>query len=182
MDSIEKNKQYKENKKLEKSKTKTKEKIVKARTKKPIVSKSKPITRKTKTKVVKKKTSTKLRKSKLLKRAKQVVYARDKNICQHCWVSCSWSNRHASHVIPVSATWRLALYPLNMKVMCYHCHMNWWHKNPIEASERFKWKFPERIDELKRLQLSLPMWTITPTELDVIENMINEFEVLYWLA
>ena len=130
----------------------------------------------------KKKNETTLKKKKrieLLKRAKQVVYARDKNICQHCWVACTWSNRHASHVIPVSATGRLALYPLNMKVMCYHCHINWRHKNPIEAGEWFASKFPDRLQELRKLQLWLPMWSITLWELEEIEQIIVEQEKLF---
>ena len=28
--------------------------------------------------------------------------------------------------------------------MCYKCHMQWWHKNPLEASEWFKANFPAR--------------------------------------
>jgi hypothetical protein len=60
-------------------------------------------------------------------------------------------------VIPVSVTGRLALYPLNMKVLCYHCHLNWWHKNPIEAGRWFESKFPERLKELEKLQLEIPM-------------------------
>jgi len=44
-----------------------------------------------------------------------------------------------------------------MKVMCYHCHINWWHKNPIEAGKWFESKFPERLKELERLQLLIPM-------------------------
>jgi len=35
-----------------------------------------------------------------------------------------------------------------MIVLTYHNHINWWHKNPIEAAEWFKKKFPERYDYL----------------------------------
>jgi hypothetical protein len=38
-----------------------------------------------------------------------------------------------------------------MKVLCYHCHLNWWHKNPIEAGRWFESKFPERVKELEKL-------------------------------
>ena len=114
----------------------------------------------------------KKKRKELLLRAKKVVYIRDKDICQHCDKKCIWSDRHASHVIPVSATGRLALYPLNMKVLCYHCHLNWRHKNPIEAGRWFESKFPERLKELERLQLEMPMWSITLWELEKIEAMI----------
>jgi 5-methylcytosine-specific restriction endonuclease McrA len=111
-------------------------------------------------KVVKKKPNEasikKKKRTSLLKRAKNVVYKRDKNTCQHCLTSCVGSNRHASHVIPVSATGRLALYPINMKVLCYHCHLNWRHKNPTEAGEWFATKFPDRLKELRELQSNIP--------------------------
>jgi len=120
----------------------------------------------------------KKKRKELLLRAKKVVYVRDKDICQHCDKKCIWSDRHASHVIPVSATGRLALYPLNMKVLCYHCHLNRRHKNPIEAGRWFERKFQERLKELERLQLEIPMWSITLWELEKIEAMIAEQERL----
>lgn len=187
-EALERNKQYKEERKkkilsdkvqvkIEKSKLKQSKKQVNTVTKNKI--KSVDTSKGKIAKNVKKKSETTLKKKKrieLLKRAKQVVYARDKNICQHCWVACNWSNRHASHIIPVSATGRLALYPLNMKVMCYHCHINWRHKNPIESGEWFANKFPDRLKELRELQLSIPMWSITLAELEKIEEMIEKDE------
>lgn len=197
-EALERNKQYKENKKKELSDRKVQVKIEKwkiasrertktllSRDKSRIASwvKTSNLTKKVKKGILigwrKKKNDTTLKKKKrieLLKRAKQVVYARDKNICQHCWVACNWSNRHASHIIPVSATGRLALYPLNMKVMCYHCHINWRHKNPIESGEWFANKFPDRLKELRALQLSIPMWSITLWELEEIEKIIEKEE------
>lgn len=31
------------------------------------------------------------------------------------------------------------------------CHLNWWHKNPIEAAEWFKETYPDRYLKLKEL-------------------------------
>jgi len=81
---------------------------------------------------------------KLDKLSKQVVYLRDKDTCQHCHKRVEGSNRHASHVVPVSAGHKLRWDTKNLKVMCYHCHINWWHKNPIESGEWFKSTFPDR--------------------------------------
>jgi hypothetical protein len=63
-----------------------------------------------------------------------------------------------------------------MKVLCYHCHLNRRHKNPIEAGRWFESKFPERLKELERLQLEIPMGSITLTELEKIEEMIKKDE------
>jgi hypothetical protein len=30
-----------------------------------------------------------------------------------------------------------------------HDHLNWWHKNPLEATEWFKTRFPERYAYLQ---------------------------------
>lgn len=86
---------------------------------------------------------------KLDKLSKQVVYLRDKDTCQHCYKRVEGSNRHASHVVPVSAGHKLRWDTKNLKVMCYHCHINWWHKNPIESGEWFKSTFPDRWEYLQ---------------------------------
>jgi len=81
--------------------------------------------------------------------SKDVVRKRDGNICQHCGKFVEGSNRHVSHVIPVSAGHKLRWEPLNMKVLCYRCHLSWWHKNPMRAYEWFSIKFPDRWEYLK---------------------------------
>ncbi len=37
----------------------------------------------------------------------------------------------------------------NVKTLCYPCHINWWHKNPLEAAEWFEKTYPERAKRLK---------------------------------
>ncbi len=86
---------------------------------------------------------------KLDKLSKQVVRDRDGNICQRCGVWCEGSNRQVSHVIPVSGGNKLRWDPLNMKVLCYHCHLNFWHKNPMDASKWFAEAFPDRWEYLQ---------------------------------
>lgn len=79
---------------------------------------------------------------------KEIVSIRDKDICQKCGKKVYGSNRQRSHVIPVSAGNKLAFDPMNIKVLCYYCHIQWWHKNPLEAQAWFKRKFPERFEYL----------------------------------
>lgn len=129
----------------------------------------------TKPKLIKK-LDKKLIKKKLMLRAKQVVYARDGNRCRKCWTNCTGRNRHASHIIPVSAWWRLALYPINMKVLCRHCHFHRRHKNPLEAWDRFSKTFPDRKKQILELKDNIPMGSITLTELEEIEKIIEREE------
>jgi len=80
--------------------------------------------------------------------AKKIVKLRDKNICQKCGKKVEGTNCHASHVFPVSRSKILGYDLLNMKVLCYHDHINWWHKHPIEAGKWFTDKFPSRYKYL----------------------------------
>jgi 5-methylcytosine-specific restriction endonuclease McrA len=82
------------------------------------------------------------------KLVKEIVSIRDKDICQKCGERVYGSNRQRSHVIPVSAGNKLSFDPINLKVLCMHCHLYWWHKNPLEAREWFKEKFPTRYEYL----------------------------------
>jgi 5-methylcytosine-specific restriction endonuclease McrA len=83
------------------------------------------------------------------KLSKDIVRQRDGNICQHCGKWCEGSNRQVSHVIPVSAGNKLRWDPMNMKILCYHCHINWWHKNPMESSVWFARTFPDRWEYIQ---------------------------------
>lgn len=99
---------------------------------------------------MKKKKSDRARLIKLLDEAsKAVIRQRDGNTCQHCGKWVEGSNRHVSHVIPVSAGSKLRWDLLNMKILCYHCHLNFWHKNPLEAAQWFRETFPERAAYLE---------------------------------
>jgi 5-methylcytosine-specific restriction endonuclease McrA len=89
-------------------------------------------------------------KDKLEKIVKEIVKIRDEYKCQHCHKQVSGVDCHGSHVIPISRDGRLAFDPLNIKVLCYHCHLNWWHKHPIESGEWFTSTFPERWYYLER--------------------------------
>lgn len=81
--------------------------------------------------------------------AKTAAKMRDKYICQKCGKHVQGSNAHGSHVIPVSAGMKLRWDLNNIKTLCYHDHINWWHKNPLEAAEWFKQEFPERAAYLE---------------------------------
>lgn len=96
-----------------------------------------------------KKTERRKLKDKLEKLVKEFVKKRDRNTCQYCGKVVTGSNCHASHVIPVSRDGRLAFDDLNLKVLCYHDHINGWHKHPIEFGNWFQNKFPERWEYLE---------------------------------
>ena len=116
----------------------------------------------------KKKPSKTLLKKKLEKLVKDYVKRRDNYTCQHCGKVVEGVNCHASHVIPVSRSGYLQFDPMNMKVLDYHCHINWWHKHPVEAGKWFTDTFPERWEYLRNLHIKRmkPM-----TELELQEKI-----------
>ena len=112
------------------------------------------------------------------KLAKEIVKLRDDYTCQHCGMRVEGGNCQASHVIPVSYGHRFAYDTRNMKVLCMHCHLHWWHKNPIEAAEWYKKKFPANYKYLEKRKKE----TIVPlTEQyfrDIYDRLLEE-EKLY---
>lgn len=109
---------------------------------------------------------------------KQIIYIRDGGKCQRCGKPVSGSNAHTSHVIPKSHGNYLRFDLFNLKLLCFHCHINWWHKNPIEAADWFRGKFPKRWEYLdarkeKTVKLSEDNYR---TIRDNLEKMLRDIE------
>lgn len=106
-----------------------------------------------------------------------VVKARDNYTCQRCSKKVEGTNCHASHVIPISHGNNLRWDPINMKVLCYHCHINWWHKNPTESGEWFRNKFPERqkyLDSEKNKLVQFKDWQLEVMLVALEQRLDNE--------
>lgn len=145
--------------------------------KKPIVSRSKPLQRVKVSKPIthtskKKKSQKTALKKKLEKLVKDYVKLRDDYTCQHCGQKVEGTNCHASHVIPVSRSGYLQFDPLNMKVLCYHDHINWWHKHPVEAGKWFTDTFPERWVYLEALHIQ----RLKPYNETQLQEKIDEYK------
>jgi len=100
---------------------------------------------------------------------KKFIRTRDKR-CLHC--GCL-ENLQASHSIPVSHGNRLRYDEKNVITLCYHCHLNWWHKNPIEAGEWFKNKFPENYEYIERVKNERVKFTV-----EELEDLIAKYKKL----
>ena len=84
-----------------------------------------------------------------VKIAKRTAKERDGYICQHCEKKVAGKNAHGSHIYNEGQYKSMSADPENILCMCYYCHINWWHKNPLEASEWFREKYPELYQTLK---------------------------------
>jgi len=63
---------------------------------------------------------------------RQILILRDGEFCLKCGKTERLS---ASHIYPKGRYRSMEYEPDNLKLLCYYCHIHWWHKNPIEAKE-----------------------------------------------
>lgn len=80
---------------------------------------------------------------------REYIILRDEHLCQKCLKYAEGSDLHISHVIPKSHGNILRYDDINLKILCLHCHLHWWHKNPLEASDWFREKFPKRWEHVQ---------------------------------
>lgn len=90
-------------------------------------------------------------KNKLWTITREVIIKRDKSTCQWCGKYVEGNNRHVSHVIPKARGNIYRFDLLNLKILCYRCHIKW-HDSPIESMRWFEEKFPERLRYIESLQ------------------------------
>lgn len=84
-------------------------------------------------------------KKKLEPLVKDFIKRRDDYTCQRCGKRVDGSNCHASHILPVGSHSKMQFEPYNMITLCFHDHINFWHKDPNGASEWFERTFPGRL-------------------------------------
>ena len=87
------------------------------------------------------------------KLSSQYIKLRDDHTCQWCGKrEFNSSGIHVSHVIPKSRGQSYRWNPLNLKCLCFHCHINTFHKHPLLAAEWFQERFPGRWEELQKIK------------------------------
>jgi 5-methylcytosine-specific restriction endonuclease McrA len=126
---------------------------------------------------VAKKTERKKLTDKLDAICREIVRIRDGMQCQHCDKIVSGSNAHCSHVVPKSLGNNLRFDLINLKILCSHCHLRWWHMNPVEAGEWFQAKFPARweyLSEQPRLR-SFKEWELEEL-LEELKQKLSELK------
>jgi 5-methylcytosine-specific restriction endonuclease McrA len=112
--------------------------------------------------------------------AKLIAKQRDGYTCQHCWRK---DNIHWSHIINEARDHRLACDPYNIKALCYNCHLNWWHKNPLDASEWFEKKRPWRKETLQEIHIkNQSLWTISYAWVEEQNIKLKSIAKEMWIA
>ncbi len=127
----------------------------------------------------KRKTKTPLQKlhDKCWAMARKVIYLRDCGQCQRCYKHVEGANAHTSHVLPKSTHGAIKYNLKNLKLLCYHCHINWWHKNPTGSGKWFREIFPDRmrlLDEMPRRR----SYRVSDLQ-EILEELQIEYERLF---
>ena len=99
---------------------------------------------------------------------REVVFARDKR-CRRCGRTDTLT---PSHIYPKGRYTRLRFDPGNVLTLCYNCHFNWWHKNPLEASEWFHTIFSEK--EFKDLNIRAQYTDRSPWDYPAVKLYLEE--------
>jgi 5-methylcytosine-specific restriction endonuclease McrA len=64
--------------------------------------------------------------------AKAIVIERDGKRCLRCGAT---EDLHASHIFPKGKYPKLRFNTDNLKILCFDCHIGWWHQHPEEAGD-----------------------------------------------
>lgn len=114
--------------------------------------------------------------SKLKKLRAEAVFKRDDYKCVRCGTTVGLS---PSHVYPTGRYPRMAWMMTNILTLCWmKCHLNWWHKNPIEAHDWFKETFPDRYIELKEISKDTNLPKVEAEKVKVyLEEFIKELNI-----
>jgi 5-methylcytosine-specific restriction endonuclease McrA len=84
----------------------------------------------------------------MVRLAKDIAKARDDYTCVRCKKKVTKVNCQGSHIIPVSKSKLLQFDPDNIDTLCWHCHLSFWHKNPLEATAWFRSVDNDRYERL----------------------------------
>jgi len=88
---------------------------------------------------------------KCVARAKEEAKARAGYTCERCGRSKKQGYAmHGSHILPEGAYISMSADSDNILCLCYLCHFQWWHKNPLEASAWFKEKYGSLYTTLRK--------------------------------
>lgn len=108
----------------------------------------------------------------------QLIHLRDKNRCQKNDCTAKGKYLHTSHIYPKGQYPSMQFIPDNALLLCYAHHINWWHKNPIEAREWIEdFLGAKRFANLRtRVQITVPMDKsfFEQTEMELREILKND--------
>ncbi len=109
---------------------------------------------------------------------REIIRARDNNVCQRCNKYVVGSNSQPSHVIAKGRGASIRRFDLlNIYLSCNPCH-RWWHLNPTESGKWFAEKWPHRDSYLNTYRGGNPTPISTPDMRDLVITLKEKFAEL----
>ena len=109
---------------------------------------------------------------------REIILIRDKNCCQKTGKPVSGSNAHRHHIIPVSRGNALRWCIDNQILFSFHSHINWWHKNILEAQNWFANGYPVRESYLWQHRNDIVKFSLGDLEQLLIELRQKHLELI----
>lgn len=87
---------------------------------------------------------------------RQIILKERPNLCEHCRKK-DGRQVYVAHILPKGTYPRLRYQRPNILLLCYWCHMEWAHKNPLEFREWLcKYKGESILNDLRLMDRMLP--------------------------
>lgn len=84
---------------------------------------------------------------------KQILILQRGEYCEHCG---STYRLQGAHIFPKGKYQKIRFMPLNLLILCFPCHPEWCHRNPVEFTRWLDEKFPGRINEIVKWERMMP--------------------------
>lgn len=110
---------------------------------------------------------------------KQILRLRENFICEKCGKPVKDSDAQTGHIVAKDngASWR-RFDLLNVSLFCGRCHLGWWHKQPLDATEWYKDKYPARYEYLSKYRGGKPAKISTAEMYDLVEQYTEKLKDL----
>lgn len=95
--------------------------------------------------------------------AREIVYRRDGHRCVKCGTDKALT---PSHIRPRGKCPRMTWMTANILTMCAACHLHWWHKDCVAASDWLNAKYPGLAEQLL-------LWERIAPKVDMKETIAN---------
>ena len=85
---------------------------------------------------------------------RQIILQERPEVCEKC---LNHRPVGVAHILPKGSHPRLRYQRTNVLLMCWHCHLEWAHKNPLEFNEWVcQYKGATLLDDLRIIERQLP--------------------------
>jgi 5-methylcytosine-specific restriction endonuclease McrA len=110
---------------------------------------------------------------------KQILRLREDSICEKCDKYVEGPDAHTSHVVAKDNGASHRRFDLmNVSLLCKRCHLYWWHKSPLDASDWYKDKFPNRYEYLSKYRGGKPAKISTGEMEELVEEYTEKLKEL----